>query len=248
MVTLEDLKRDGWQSEAKAVPRRTIISIEGLDKTGKTHLALTAPEPIVYMDLDVGTEGVIEPVMTEKQVLLYQSEQPSKLGTSSELMNRFGNIWKDIQKQAAQALQLEGGTLVIDTFGEAYEICRLAHFGKTAQVQPHLYGVAYADLKEICRVAYKSKMNLILLHQLGNEFNTGELKYQGWKGVPGEVQTTIRTHRENTPNGPVFSAEVMACRPKMELMGKRLMSGQVTGPGQYPHSLDLTRLLSLIHG
>jgi len=91
-------------------------------------------------------------------------------------------------------------------------------------------------------------MNLILLHQLGNEFNTGELKYQGWKGVPGEVQTTIRTHRENTPNGPVFSAEVMACRPKMELMGKRLMSGQVTGPGQYPHSLDLTRLLSLIHG
>jgi hypothetical protein len=248
MVTLEDLKRDGWQSEAKAAPRRTIISIEGLDKTGKSHLALTAPEPIVYMDLDVGTEGVIESVMTEKQVLLYQAEQPSKLGTSSELMNRFGDVWKDIQRQAAQALQLEGGTLVIDTFGEAYEICRLAHFGKTAQVQPHLYGVAYSDLREICRVAYRSKMNLILLHQLGNEFNTGELKYQGWKGVPGEVQTTIRTHRENTPDGPVFSAEVMACRPKMELMGKRLMSGQVTGPGQYPHSLDITRLLTLIHG
>ena len=248
MVTLEDLKRDGWQSEAKAAPRRTIISIEGLDKTGKTHLALTAPEPIVYMDLDVGTEGVIEPFMAKKEALLYQAEQPSKLGPSSELMNRFGDVWKDIQRQAAQALQLEGGTLVIDTFTEAYEIARQAHNGKTAQVQPQQNGEAYADLKEICRVAYKSKMNLILLHQLGNEFNTGELKYQGWKGVPGEVQTTIRTHRENTPDGPVFSAEVMACRPKMELMGKRLMSGQVTGPGQYPHSLDLTRLLSLIHG
>ena len=248
MVTLEDLKRDGWQSEAKAAPRRTIISIEGLDKTGKSHLALTAPEPIVYIDLDVGTEGVIEPIMAEKQVLLYQVDQPSKLGSASELINRFASIWKDIQSKASQALQLEGGTLVIDTFGEAYEICRLAHFGKLAQVPSHQYGVAYADLREICRVAYRSKMNLILLHQLGNEFNTGELKYQGWKGVPGEVQTTIRTHRENTPNGPVFSAEVMACRPKMELMGKRLMSGQVTGPGQYPHSLDLTRLLTLIHG
>ena len=77
MVTLEDLKNSGWQATAKLAPRRSIMSIEGLDKSGKSRLAMSAPEPIVYLDLDVGTEGVIEPMMAQREILLYQVEQPS---------------------------------------------------------------------------------------------------------------------------------------------------------------------------
>ena len=72
MVTLEDLKNVGFEDKVRLIPKRSIVSIEGLEKSGKTRLALTAPEPIVYIDLDVGTEGVIEPLMKDKQVLLYQ--------------------------------------------------------------------------------------------------------------------------------------------------------------------------------
>ena len=247
MVTLEDLKNSGWQATAKLAPRRSIMSIEGLDKSGKSRLAMSAPEPIVYLDLDVGTEGVIEPMMAQREILLYQVEQPSKLGTQSQVMDRFSAVWQDIQARVSEALQLESGTLVIDTFGEAYEICRLAHFGKLAQVQPHQYANCYKDLREICRVAYKSHMNCILLHKLGSNFHTGELEFQGWKDVPFQVQTTLRTSRENSPTGPVFSAEVMSCRRQMTLMGQTLVQGRASQPGQIPHSLDLTRFLDLIH-
>jgi hypothetical protein len=248
MVTLEDLKQKGWQDIVKMAPKRSIMSIEGLDKTGKSRLAMTAPEPVVYMDLDVGTEGVIERMMAEREILLYQVEQPSKLGTASELMERFRLVWQDIQARVAEALQLESGTLVIDTFGEAYDICRLAHFGKMAQVQPHQYAVAYADLREICRLGYQSQMNLVLLHKLGGNFHTGELEPQCWKEVPYQVQTTLRTARENTPEGPHFYAEVMSCRPKMELMGQKLVPGNAKALGEIPRMLDLTKFLSMIHG
>ena len=59
-TTIDSLKENGWQAGAPAAPRRLVCSIEGWDKSGKTHLAMTAPEPIVYLDLDVGTEGVKE--------------------------------------------------------------------------------------------------------------------------------------------------------------------------------------------
>ena len=249
MTTLEDLKKSGWQDVIKMSPKRAIMSIEGLDKTGKSRLAMTAPEPIVYLDLDIGTEGVIEPMMAQRQIIRYQVDQPPKLGTSSELISSFTPIWEDIRARVSEALQLESGTLVIDSFGEAYEICRLAHFGKLAQVQPHQYQVAYAQLREIVRVAYKSSMNLILLHKLGNNFHTGELEHQGWKDVPFVVQATLRTHRKDGDfvTGPVFSAEVMSCRKDMTLMGQTLMQGQASQPGQIPHSLDLTKFLDIIH-
>jgi hypothetical protein len=222
MVTLEDLKNVGFEDKVRLIPKRSIVSIEGLEKSGKTRLALTAPEPIVYIDLDVGTEGVIEPLMQDKNILLYQVEQPSKLGSPAELMDRFKNTWADIQNKINQVLQLEKGTLVIDTFTEAYDICRMAHLGKLAQVQPHQYQVCYADLREIFRLAYKSSINLIVLHKMNPNFNTGILEYKGWNDVSYQVQTTIRTNRDNSDKGPEFSATVQDCRQKPELMGRKL--------------------------
>ena len=46
MVTLEQLEAAGWDSKIKVIPNRSTVSIEGWDKTGKTHLALTSPAPI----------------------------------------------------------------------------------------------------------------------------------------------------------------------------------------------------------
>ena len=127
MTTLEELEKKGW-SRDMAVPRRLICSVEGMDKTGKSHLAMTAPEPIVYIDLDVGTEGVLS--KCQKNLLRYEVEQMERLGGNKELMERFGEVWADIQAQINLALGLGEGTLVIDTFTEAYDICRLAHFGQ----------------------------------------------------------------------------------------------------------------------
>ena len=245
MTTLKVLEQEGW-TKAAVVPRRLVCSIEGLDKTGKSHLAMSAPGPIVYVDLDVGTEGVIQ--KCQQDYLIYKVEQPKRLGSSSELMDKFKDVWSDVQTQVASALKLGEGTLVIDTFTEVYDICRLAHFGKMAQVQPHQYSVCYADMREIIRLANASKMNVILLHRMGADFNTGELTFQGWKQVPSEVQAVLRTQRSDTDSGPVFSAEVRTCRHKPEMMGKVLVAGQSEGPREIPYSLNFEALLGYVHG
>jgi len=245
MTTLKTLEQAGW-TKAAAVPRRLVCSIEGLDKTGKSHLAMSAPGPIVYVDLDVGTEGVIQ--KCQQDYLIYKVEQPKRLGSSSELMDKFKDVWSDVQTQVASALSIGSGTLVIDTFTEVYDICRLAHFGKMAQVQPHQYSVCYADMREIIRLANASKMNVILLHRMGADFNTGELVFQGWKQVPSEVQAVLRTQRSDTDSGPVFSAEVRTCRHKPEMMGKVLVAGKGEGPREIPFSLNFEALLGYVHG
>ena len=244
MTTLKTLEQAGW-TKATAVPRRLVCSIEGLDKTGKSHLAMSAPGPIVYVDLDVGTEGVIQ--KCQQDYLIYKVEQPKRLGSSSELMDKFKDVWSDVQTQVASALSIGSGTLVIDTFTEVYDICRLAHFGKMAQVQPHQYSVCYADMREIIRLANASKMNVILLHRMGADFNTGELTFQGWKQVPSEVQAVLRTQRSDTDSGPVFSAEVRTCRHKPEMMGKVLVAGKGEGPREIPFSLNLETFLGYVH-
>ena len=218
---INSLLGSGWINTVGPAPSRIIASIEGTDKTGKSHLALTAPKPIMYIDLDVGTEGVIHKFQGE-DVMVYQVEQPERLGSSQELMGRYGEIWTTVQDKITEALSVNEGTLIIDTFTEAYDICRLAHFGKMSQVQPHQYGVAYADLREVMRKVHQSKMSCILLHKMGSNFNTGEPEMKGWNDIPHQVQATLRTNREDTPDGPVFSAEVRACRQNAFLMGKHL--------------------------
>ena len=93
---MNSLLGSGWINTMGPAPSRIIASIEGTDKTGKSHLALTAPRPIMYIDLDVGTEGVIHKFQGE-DLMVYQVEQPERLGSSQELMGRYGEIWTTVQ-------------------------------------------------------------------------------------------------------------------------------------------------------
>ena len=242
---IDSLLGNGWVNTVGPAPSRIIASIEGRDKTGKSHLALTSPKPIMYIDLDVGTEGVIHKFQGE-DLMVYQVEQPERLGSSQELMERFGRIWATIQEKINEALAVNEGTLIIDTFTEAYDVCRLAHFGKMSQVQPHQYGVAYADLREIMRKVHQSKMSAIFLHKIQKNFNTGEPEPKGWTDVPYHVQATLRTKREDTAEGPVFYAEVKASRQNPTLMGKNLYAGATTDPRGIPGGLNMQMLLGLV--
>ena len=222
MVTLEQLEAAGWDSKIKVIPPRSTISIEGWDKTGKTHLALTSPAPIYYIDIDEGTTGVIEKFQRDKEVFRYELPKQSKLGTPDELMVRFSEMWKELQNQINLALQMESGTLVIDTGTELYDICRLAQFGRVSQVQPHMYQKANAEMDEIFRCANQSRLNVVLLHQLDTDFNTGEVEGKGWKKTNYKVQTTIRTNRTKGEGGPIFGAEITSCRFNKDWMGMPL--------------------------
>jgi hypothetical protein len=58
-LTDAKLKSLGFSDAVVETPYRLIASVSGKEKTGKTHFALTAPEPIIFFNIDVGTEGVV---------------------------------------------------------------------------------------------------------------------------------------------------------------------------------------------
>jgi len=240
--TMDQLKSKGWSAISSTIPRRAILDIEGLDKTGKSHLALQAPPPIAYLDLDVGTEGVIQK-FSDKEIILYQPNTP--LNEVGDVKEKWWPIWEEVRDKYYQGLQMGEGTVIVDTMGEMYDVARLAYFGKLSQVQPHNYNEVYAPLREMVRAAYKSKMNVIFLHKLGDKFGSdNELEMKGFKEMPFLVQCTIRTSRTNTDDGPLFSAQVITCRHDPTQMGKWLMVNMpVTAKLPY-----FEMLLTMIHG
>src|SRR3990167_261596 len=143
----------GRQLAEPNVPDRLIVSVAGVEKSGKTHLALTAPGPIFYFDVDSGTEGVVHKFQAEKQIIVYPVRYSLR-----DTQSNYAKIYAPFLEEIRAAAKVGQGTIIFDTFTEVYELARLAHFGKLSQVQPHQYGVAYTDLKEIIRLIYDSGM------------------------------------------------------------------------------------------
>ena len=50
---------DPFKEISREIKRRVTWVIQGDEKTGKTHLAMTAPDPIALININRGTEGVI---------------------------------------------------------------------------------------------------------------------------------------------------------------------------------------------
>ena len=107
---------------------------------GKSYLAYTGRPPLVVINLDVGDEGVIEQFKAQgKEVYVYNIPlmRPTSL---IEASRRRGTgdmeaavVPVELNQTLEQVYRLNPGTVVIDTMTEAYELARLAHFGKTGR-------------------------------------------------------------------------------------------------------------------
>jgi hypothetical protein len=242
--TILQLKAMGVSDEVIPTPRRLIASVSGGAKQGKTHFCLTAPAPIIFFNIDLGTEGVVgkfqegTPELTAKQVLVYNIRVPK--GESKDVYER---MWNELKQRMEKAYELHSGTVVVDTSSEAYELCRLAYFGKLTQVMPHHYQIVNNDWREFMRMAYDSPMNTLLIHKVKpkyvNNVRTTEYEIAGMSEIPYLVQTNLTMFREDMDEGSVFGLTVADCRQNSTLAGMVLRG--------YPmNSFDF--LLNLVHG
>ena len=148
LATIQSL---GFISARERPPQRLVISEAGLEKTGKTHLSLTGRGPHFVFSIDLGTEGVVEKFkragaeIFEYKVHIQRSVPPG--ATVSQMKDYWQYQWEDLKTHIYHAYCLNPGTVLIDTWSEAYELCRLANFGKLDQVMPHQYGIVYQDMK-----------------------------------------------------------------------------------------------------
>lgn len=176
--------------------RRLIISLSGLEKTGKTRISLTAPGPIAYMDYDQRSEGTMEEFTRSGKQVLWRTHPdgrprpysiPAEAGASDEKMAEVQSIakgeWRRFEDDfEALVNNAFVRTIVVDTATEAWELLRLASFGRLAKIPPHLYGEANGAYRRLIRlVRQQTRVNLILVHRLGNE-------YENVKDKGGEIK------------------------------------------------------------
>lgn len=211
---------------------RLVVSIAGLDKSGKSHFALTAPGPIAYANYDTGLEGVVEKFKKKgKQVYSkdYRIVIPS--GASiQETATKADSVWKELKDDVRAAYKSTIiRTVVGDTESEWWEHIRLSRFGKLTQVMPHHYGQVNSEYRDFLNEVYDSDKNLILLGKLKEEWEnyvgtdgkekgrkTGRLERVGFKEIPYVVQVNCIT-RFNKDSG--FEIEIVNCRQNPDIAG-----------------------------
>ena len=190
-----------------------ILSVEGLPKTGKTHLCAGAPGGIGIQSLDFGTEGIIEKFSdtyfdVREYNFAYDFTIQKRGDEATEQADRIkADYWEPFNQDAAQFFGDPSiKTVVWDTASEVWEMLRLAHFGKLMQNPQMQYGVVNAEYKALVRMANTARKNLILVHQLAKEYKTiedgngkeksietGNYKRQGNNKVDYLVHSYVRT-------------------------------------------------------
>ncbi len=210
-----------------ALPKRLLVSIEALDKGGKTHLALTAPGPIALFDMDRGLEGVVQKFMAEKEIL-FTSYRHLPCITEDD----HKKLWAKFEKDYDAALSGKGiRSIILDTATELWEKARLAEFGRLSNVQ-HLYPALNAKFRKLIDRAFDAEKNLILVHKRkkaykqnvkGEDSWTGEWERAGFSEIGYVVQVNLYSFQMldefGVPNQD-FACQVINSRLQPSLNGE----------------------------
>jgi hypothetical protein len=227
----------GFSSARPARRRRMVMSLAGLDKSGKTHQGLSAPGPSAYVNHDTGLEGVIEKFTKDGKTVYSKDYRvvipPEAAGDVVRVAGIANDVWGGLKSDLRAAWKSTViRTAIVDTESETWQLVRLARFGKLTQVMPHHYGPVNAEYTNFWNEVYDTDKNLILLGRLKEEYEntivngkeigkkTGRLERVGYKDIPYLVQiNAIARFNPANPPGDRFSIEIVNCRQNSEVAG-----------------------------
>jgi hypothetical protein len=219
LVTNGSIDGSSFQIVKPELKHRLIVSVEGHEKTGKTHFAMTAPGPIALQDIDVGTEGVVEKFTHEKTIHLaeYALDFPYQQKVAEQTWKQFTNDYKMLL-----ASQVRTG--IIDNASEAWELLRLAKFGRLEKIMSHLYGPVNSEFRGLLRLAYKSDVNLILLHKVKKQYVDDQWNGKYERTGFGDIAYLVQVAVETTKKDGKFFLKVLACRQNHAAEGQIIES------------------------
>jgi hypothetical protein len=218
----------GFEEATEKRVKRLVVSVEGEEKKGKTSFALSSAGPIALLNFDLGLEGVVEKWIKVKKV--WVSEFDYRDATS---VKQWEEMWEKMKGAYMEALKSpKVRSVVIDTATEAWELLRLARFGKLTQVMPHHYAIPNAEFRDLIRKAYQHDKNLILVHKMKPEYvgdkSTGRLVRSGYGDTPYLVQLSLKVYRD--PESSAFGVKVLSCRHNGSLEGTEFPEPMNTFP------------------
>jgi len=201
---------------------RLVLAVDGREKQGKTHFALTAPGPIAYLDFDMGTEGVVEKFQAAGKVVIkskpFNVRPPELAGGAQQAMAIGEQEWKRFKSSYYRVLSepiarwqgkaAMARTLVVDTATEMYSLLRLAEFGQLTQISQFKYREVNSIMSDIVREAQSRDVNVIFIHKMGDEWlegkdgkrnKSGTNERDGWDDMAPKVQANVICYRAPLP-------------------------------------------------
>lgn len=231
----------GFSRANSKVAKRLIMAVDGPEKSGKSNIALSAPEPIAVINTDIGLDGVVQKWQEDKEIWVMDVDinlQDLKTLTPKDAAAEADKAWKRVLKAYRDTLG-QARTIVADNATELWEILRMARFGKLDQVKPHHYGPVNAEYRDFIRTAYdQTKTNLILLHKIKDEYvndnRTGKRIRSGFADTGFLVQCNVSMWRDMTKEAPAFPDNfhmtVTDCRQNMEIAGLDFSGSDINFP------------------
>lgn len=197
------------------------MSLDALDKEGKTHYALiTTPTPVRVISNDTGTEMVAQKARKlgrdVKVMYLDMPEPDPRVVTAKDVDVEDLTQWRKEWDRARSAVLAIGRdrtvkTLVIDTAGKLWNLCLLAHFGKMKKIPQHLREEPNSAFYKMLWDLYKSRedLNIILLHLLKKRYSPnskGDMEWDGgyersgWNQIGAYADVAIRSGWDSRRN------------------------------------------------
>lgn len=155
------------------------IGVYGVEGTGKTRFAATAPGPIGLLALDKKSKRTFLEIATARETLVISNDKP--LMTDAQAIKMAMTNGDDPRglaeiKQAYEAVvqavfdlgmayakHPEIKTIVVDTNSQFFDWILFSHFGRRNQIPPISRGAANQDMIDFVN-ALRSK-NLVLIHR-----------------------------------------------------------------------------------
>lgn len=228
-TTSTGIQGTGFEKVDDTPKYRLVVAIDGKEKEGKSHFALTAPGPIAVINTDLGLDGVVQKFSTDKMII--QSSYAVDYDPGEKTASVIGEAddkWLALRRDYLGALEAGIRTLIVDTATEAWELLRLARFGKLSQVMPHQYTPVNAEFRYLINRAFEFNSNVILIHKLkpvwvegsdGKGRKTGKFERAGFNDTGYIAHVNCRSYRDKDNE---FHLSIENCRQNPELAGMDL--------------------------
>lgn len=187
-------------------PKRLIVSDWGREKSGKTHFALSFPEPIYVFDFDRRLDNPARDY-PDKQMYRKQYRDPT-LGTIQDHEKIYNEFLKDL-RTVVKGIGYQG-TIVIDTHTAVWQVIQSTYVEKIRQQKledgkkfmTFDYALANRHFTEVIEtIKDNDSINCVLIGKAQDAYNSqgapsGEYKPQQNKDVPFLVDMIIRCERD----------------------------------------------------
>lgn len=206
---------------ASVKTERLVMGTSGMTKEGKTHFALTAPDPIYYLNLDYGIDEIIDKFLSAGKKIYradFEQTEQTDAGTYGKLLRDFHENYLDALSSAGAA----GGTVIVDTATQIWQIVQVVMLDAVLQEQiaawkrknpnkepkegdVRLMQFHYAKANTYMgglwrRAVQQTKANVIFTHRAKPRYDEsghiipGSSVFQGFNETPAIVQFMLRLY------------------------------------------------------